>query len=342
MNSTDGIFVEQQKIQDYKRVLAITSACCLSLLSVVTTTSNILLLIAIWKDPLKCFKSAAKCFIVGLSVADLITGVTTETFFTSYYFIQFFQDVDTKGVPLMLYEIGGIISGVALKYSFLVVLALSWSQFTAISWPHKYRRFVTNRNIVIFMILAFLYLVLFTAVQFMGILDPHTFHKIDLACNSSFLSVNLFIVSLLLYRAYRRRAHLHKEFSAKPLTSLCENKTRPAKRRREVEKTLDQQFTIVSIYLGAILLLCALPHVLAVYVYLYFAKDLTIQSQLNLLVALRISDVLLFVKVCTDPFIYAWRLPKYRKTLLTLFQTHKQKNNEEETLVGMPLTERMS
>lgn len=338
MNSTDGIFVEQ-KIQSYKRLLAITSACCLSLLSVVTTTSNILLLIAIWNDPLKCFKSAAKCFIVGLSVADLITGVTTEPFFTSYYFIQFFQDVDSKGVPLRLYEIGGIISGVALKYSFLVVLALSWSQFTAISWPHKYRRLVTNRNIVIFMMLAFLYLALFTAVQFMGILDPHTFHKIDLACNSSFLSVNLFIVSLLLYRAYRRRAHVHKEFSAKPLTSLSE--TRP--KRKEVEKTIDQQFTIVSIYLGAILLLCVLPHVLAVYVYLYFAKDLTIQSQLNLLVALRISDVLLFVKVCADPFIYAWRLPKYRKTLLTLFRTHEMRSKEEETLVAMaPLTERMS
>ncbi|XP_031553596.1 uncharacterized protein LOC116290649 [Actinia tenebrosa] len=339
MNSTDETFVEQQKIQSYKRVLAITSACCLSILSIVTTTSNILLLIAIWKDPLKCFKSVAKCFIVGLSMADLITGVTTEPFFTSYYFIRFVQDVDIKGIPLVLYEIGGIISGVALKYSFLVVLALSWSQFTAISWPHKYRRFVTNRNIVIFMILAFLYLVFFTAVQFIGILDPYTFHKIDLVCNSSFLSINLLIVSLLLYRAYRRRAHLHKEFSAKPLTS--ENETR-SKRRKQVERTLDQQFTIVSIYLGAILLLCALPHVLAVYVYLYFAKDLTIQSQLNLLVVLRISDVLLFVKVCADPFIYAWRLPKYRKTLLTLFRIHEQKKNEEETLVGIPLTERMS
>jgi hypothetical protein len=275
-------------------------------------------------------------------MADLITGVTTEPFFATYYFIQFFRDPLPNGIPLILYTVGGIISGVALKYSFLVVLALSWSQFTAISWPHQYRRFITNRNIVVFMVLAFLYLVLFTAVQFTGILDSTTFHKIDLACNSSFLSVNLFIVSLLLYGAYRRRAS-QREFSKKPLSSLSaqtRSKRKKRSKKRDREKTLDQQFTIISIYLGAILLLCALPHVLAVYVYLYLAKNLTIQSQLNLLVALRISDVLLFVKVCTDPFIYAWRLPKYRKTLITLFRSSNQRNNEEERLVGMHLTEK--
>lgn len=336
MNSTVN---HQSQLLTYTCFLAITSACCLSVLSVVTTTSNILLLTAIWKDPLKCFKSAAKYFIVGLSIADLITGLTTEPFFAAYYFTQFFEKTLSPG-PLLewLFYIGGIISGVALKYSFLVVLALSWSQLTAISFPHQYRRFITTRNIIIFMVCAFLYLVLFTAVQFMGILDINTFHKVDLACNSTFLSANLLIVSLLLYRAYKRRSAL-RETSTKPQSLI------KGKRKQGREKSMDHQFTIVSMYLGAILLLCALPHVTTVYIFLYPTSPLIGQRYLNLLVLLRISDVLLFVKVCVDPFIYAWRLPNYRKTLLKLFRATRnrnKRNEEERSFLGIPLTEKAS
>lgn len=337
----NGTFESQ--LLTYNRILAISSACCLSVLSIVTTTSNILLLIAIWKDPLKCFKSAAKYFIVGLSIADLVTGLTTEPFFATYYFIQFFQNtLQPSPLVKLLYDIGGIISGVALKYSFLVVLALSWTQLIAISFPHKYRRFVTTRNIIVFMVCAFLYLAIFTAVQFMNILDINTFHKIDLACNSTFLSVNLLIVSLLLYGAYRRRSAL-REPSTKPLNDRLSTNGKRKIERQGREKSLDQQFTIVSIYLGAILLLCAVPHVTTVYIFLYPPSPLVGQLFLNLLVLLRVSDVLLFVKVCVDPFIYAWRLPTYRKTLLKMFRPGKhadKKREEERSLVGMPLTEK--
>lgn len=334
MNSTAEVGQAQMLL--YTRILAISSACCLSVLSIVTTTSNILLLIAIWKDPLKCFKSSAKYFIVGLSIADLITGITTEPFFAAYYFIQFFKKtLHPSPFVTLLYNIGGIISSVALKYSFLVVLALSWSQHTAISFPHHYRKFITPRNIIIFMVCAFMYLVLFTAVQFMGILDVATFQKIDVG-HSTFLSANLLIVSLLLYRAYRRRSAL-RETSTKPQSS---GKRQNGKQGRE--KTLDQQFTIVSIYLGAILLLCALPHVITVYIFLYPTSPLVGQTFLNLLVLLRMSDVLLFIKVCVDPFIYAWRLPNYRKTLLKLFPTSCHGNQESNLERGLlvPLTEK--
>jgi len=38
-------------------------------------------------------------------------------------------------------------------------------------------------------------------------------------------------------------------------------------------------------------------------------------EELKLNVLLRITDLLLFVKVATDAFIFAWRLPTYRKSL---------------------------
>ena len=62
-------------------------------------------------------------------------------------------------------------------------------------------------------------------------------------------------------------------------------------------------------------LFSALPHVIVLYVFLYTKqRDFTEEVIVN--IALRISDILLFVKVAADPFLFAWRLPDYRDALL--------------------------
>lgn len=38
-------------------------------------------------------------------------------------------------------------------------------------------------------------------------------------------------------------------------------------------------------------------------------------ENINIHIGLRISDLMLFIKVALDIFIYAWRLPSYRRAL---------------------------
>lgn len=295
-------------------IIHLASAICLSVLSVTTVTSNLLLLVAIWKDPFKCFSAPATSFIVVISLADLLTALTTEPFFAAYYFVVYFDGVQAVSSVLKhLFTAGSIISTVAISLSFLIVLALSWSQYVAMKCPHSFKRIITKKNAVIFILLSLLYLLCFTSLQFTG-MDKSTFLKVSLAVNTTFLSVNLLVILLLLNIEFRRHVKRGRAFDVPP-DSSSPNARAKRKSRRE---NLQQQFTAVAMYLAAILLLSALPHVITAQIYLY-SSNLSPQAVQNFQIALQISDLLLFLKVCLDTFVYAWRLPTYRRTIKMLF-----------------------
>lgn len=295
------------------RVIHLASVICLSILSVTTVSSNLLLLIAIWKDPLNCFDSPTTSFIVGISLADLITSLTTEPFFAAYYYVVYTKGRDAVNDGLQtLFTAGSNISTVAICYSFLIVLALSWSQYIAIKCPHSFKKVVTKRNAIIFNMLSLFYLLSFMSLQFVGIMDQFTFLKLNLAINSSFLSINLVVVLFLVNAAFRRHLERKRAFE-QPEESYS-----PRSNRKSRRENLQQQFTAVAMYLAAILLLSALPHVITAQIFLYLSEELSPQANRNLQIALEISDLLLFAKVCLDAFVYAWRLPTYRRTMKIL------------------------
>lgn len=294
-------------------IIHLASAMCLIVLSVTTITSNVLLLVAIWKDPLKCFAAPVTSFIVVISVADLLTALTTEPFFAAYYFVVYFQGVEAVSSVLNhLFTAGSIISTVAISYSFLIVLALSWSQYIAMKCPHNFKRIVTKRNILLFILLSFMYLLCFTSLQFTG-MDKNIFLKVSLAVNTTFLSVNLMVILLLLNVEFRRHVKRGRAFGAPPENSSPN--TRPKRKTRR--ENIQQQLTAVAMYLAGILLLSALPHVITAQIYLYSSNKAR-QAVQNFQIALQISDLLLFLKVCLDTFVYAWRLPSYRRTIKML------------------------
>lgn len=290
-------------------LIHLASAICLSVLSFTTITSNLLLLVAVWKDPFKCFSAPTTAFIVALSLADLMTALTTEPFFAAYYFVVYFQESEAVSSVLTdLSNTGSVTSSVAISFSFLIVLALSWSQYVALKFPHNFKRVVNKRNITTFVVLSLVYLLCFTSVQFMGV-DKYSFLKVSLAVNSTFLSVNLMFIMFILNLEFRRYVKRQREASSFETTTD----------RKTGSKNLQQQFTAVTIYLAGILLLSALPHVVTAQIYLYFSDSLSPQGAWNFQIALQISDLLLFLKVCLDTFVYAWRLPIYRRTIKTLF-----------------------
>ena len=180
--------------------------------------------------------------------------------------------------------------------------------------PHNFKRIVTKRNILLFIVLSLMYLLCFTSLQFTGI-DKNIFLKASLAVNTTFLSVNLMVILLLLNVEFRRNVKRGRAFGAPPESSSPN--TRPKRKTRRRRENIQQQFTAVAMYLAGILLLSALPHVITAQIYLY-SSNISRQVVHNFQIALQISDLLLFLKVCLDTFVYAWRLPSYRRTIKML------------------------
>lgn len=325
---TDTLFA------DYFRV-ELATAVILVVLSPLTVAANSLLLSAIYKDPLRCFRTPTTYFIVGLAVSDIVTGLIVEPSFIVKYMAHNIQcglkaRCKPSNVVLVLYRIGGIISTIAISSSFIVVLALSISQFIAITFPHRYKRLVTKNRVVVCVVLSWFYFVCFSVIQFSGI-DPYTYLKIDLILHPSLISVLLGIVHTLLYLSFRRHLSRSYTWRRENIYEKGDRSERILKRKsrnKENKNRLsERQFTIVTFYLAGILLLSASTHSIVLYVY-FFDENKSSQANVNIHIFLRVSDMMLFIKVALDPFIYAWRLPTYRKALKFTIWANKPCNDQ--------------
>ena len=139
-------------------------------------------------------------------------------------------------------------------------------------------------------------------LQFTGI-DDTTYFKIHLVIHPTLISVFLIVVQVMLFTSFNRHlkhsSSLHKTAS---MTHVVQKRTSYKKHHSE------RQFTVMTFYLTAILFASASLHIIVLYIFLFRAPK-NKGANINIRIAIRVSDLMLFIKVALDIFIYAWRLP---------------------------------
>lgn len=302
---SDGILPE---LRTYRHI-ELASAIVLCILSPITVISNALLLTAIYRDPLKCFRTPMTFFVAGLAVVDLLTGMIVEPLFATYLYSDFADFKYKPGAAYQLiHRVGGIISTVTITMSFFIVLALSACQYIAVTYPHQFKTIVSKNRVLGFLTVSAVYITTFCMLQFTGI-ELSTYLKLDLIIHPTLISVILVVVQVMLFTSFNR--HLQHSNSIRKKASLTHS---VMKRTSYKRKHSERQFTVMTFYLTAILLASASLHIIVLYIYL-FRKPKNEVENINIHIGLRISDLMLFIKVALDIFIYAWRLPSYRRAL---------------------------
>ena len=327
------------------------SAIFLIILCPVTVIPNSLLLSAIFHDPIKCFRTPTTYFIVGLAVADLTTGLVVEPSFALFYLLKYYgllQNHSLLSLMRTLKTVAGGISTVAISTSFLLILGFSTSQYIAVNFPHKYKIIVTKQNVILYVVISWIYFILFSLLKLTGI-SQKMFFKIDVILHPTVISAVLVAVNILMYRAFRRHVRKSKtklrfnnknhavpvtantymsstldepselgtmnQDSNEPLAQERNHNRRSGNVRRQ--KKVERQFTLVVLHLATILLVSAFFHAVVFYVFL-FKQPESFREQVYVAISLRISDWMLFVKVALDAFVYAWRVPTYRKAIFLM------------------------
>ena len=290
----------------------LASAICLMILSPVTIISNVLLLLTIFKDPLKCFRTPPTCIIVALALVDFVTGVLIEPLFIMYHLVRYMTwSVELSEPYNSLRQIGVIFSQVGLNSSFFLVLCLISLQFIAITYPHQYRSTVTTRRVLACVVISCVYFTGFCLLQFVGV-PLQTLIQVDLHLHSSLITVLLIVGSFMLLRSYCKFAKTFRQLQAQnsETRDAREHANHTRAHRIRVRPT-ERQFTIVTLLLSGILLACSLPHTVLLHVSFYMKQEIS----LEMFAGMTIADNMMFLKVALDAFIYSWRLTKYRKSL---------------------------
>ena len=196
------------KLLQHYREVQIASGIFLALVSLAAAVGNGLLLVMIWKDPFKAFRTPTTFFIIGLAVADFLTGIIVCPIQASLSIAGY---IGIKRNSLILpflqkaASVATFISLITMNSSYIILLSLTWSQFLAISSPHKHKGLVTKRRAKASLILTWAYTIVFAILY--GV-EKTVLFKVDLYVHTTGSLLLLTIAYFCLYKAFKR--HMRK------------------------------------------------------------------------------------------------------------------------------------
>lgn len=323
MNSTNSSQFELRYLTRIFLRMNIASGIFLSLMSAVTAVGNGLLLLAIWKDPFKTFRTPTSFFVVGLAAADLLTGITVCPMRAlqdvSLYLVVKDRDVSMISLFQNAGKASHHISVATMNSSYIILLLFTCCQFTAIRFPHKHRVFVTRRRVVLSVALTWSYFTVFAIISATGVVQTVVL-KIDLYFHTTGSMLLLMMAYFCLYKAFNKQKRRMHSMKANSLGGQF-------RRRRKNQR--EKQFTFVNLLLLTFVIVCTLPTTVIYYLHFYW-KDKTKLQYVKLDIATLLSSNVLFVKFALDPLVYAWRLAQYRRALKFLLFCRRKRVQDEE------------
>ena len=295
-NLTSGQALQEGwlSLQNVRPLSTISAALSIAMAPVIIF-GNILVLVAVWKDPLKKLRSSpSNLILTSMAIADLLVGLVVCPI-TAYWGLVISVREES---PLDLSVICAL-NVFSVNVSFGHMFLLTVDRVFAVITPLRYRATVTNKRVFIANCACWIYFIAFGSA-FLVLRD--LFAIIGAVYNFQLLFMLLGMLAMYVmilnyfHRYSKERAEGH---SLRDRNIIMQR-----------EKDL---FKAISVVVCAFLI-CYMPWFI-VKTLIYFCK--ACQTHLSLLmISFVFSGSLKCANSGLNPFLYTWRLPKYRETLL--------------------------
>ena len=269
---------------------------------VIAVIANILLLFAIHKDPLKCFRNPTTYFIANLAIADLLNSlVNTEEVLlsqTTYSSINCFTGI------------GGTIhiatSNFIYFLAFPAVAVLALERYVSIAYPFWHQVNLTVKLCYIWIAVVWLVNCIYT-----GIFSVYTAH-VDILITA--YPVLFYLATVLIYLLAFISIRKQRFSLATDVT-----KSDSVKRMMKLRLKKEKRFLTTVLIINVVLVFGIIPTVIGSH--FMFKSDGTIKRNAELVFPLTV--ILFFLNMAANPFLYIWRLPKYRRTFFVMYSCKK-------------------
>lgn len=294
----------------YEKV-TISSTVFLSLVALGTVITNGVALVAIFKDPLKCFRNPMATFITGILVSDFLTGLIVEPVLVTTYAIWTSTDLDIDDYETIIRSCQ-ILGAVTVNTSFLTILALAVSQLLALRWPSVYNRYVTSTLAIFAIVCIWIYAILFALLPEIANMSIEIYFFVDLILHTTLISFVLVIIYIIIFFSFKRAMRRH-EVAAE---AQQEDENRQEIPKQKVEK----EFLVGTFLVILVLIITVWPFTITFYILIIrvLKREFT-HSFWKLYIAFVFFDNILYLKFLLDPLIFVWRLSKYREAINIVF-----------------------
>ena len=284
--------------------LSLLTAIIGSVFCIVITLGNLMIVIAVVKDPLKKLRSPFNYFVINLAVADLIVGIISMPIGIYNHTLEYLK---TK--PDVLKRVFTVTLFISLTASLLCLITLSVDRYVAITFPMKYRSNLTWRKCwigsfiiwILSLSLPFIYL----KVGYINYLMIYVNTAVVIA------AITLVMTYIRIYKFLRGQIQRMKEISR---TTSNETKMLESKRTLQQKKV-----TRVFLWILVLFLVCYIPATIIVYI-LQFCTACRCES---IHVMRDTTFYLLTVNSCMNPFVYALKNKHYRHALTQVWKNSR-------------------
>ena len=309
--------------------IAWTTGVAILLFSPISIIGNGLVLASIFLDPFKNIRTSPSCgLIFSLALADLLAGVFAGPLMALWLINYGMHNSQLFSANILPFS--GIVS---VGVSLIILLALTIDRQIAITTPLQYAGYVTKkriRNVNIFIWCSFI------MYGTLSIVFDTVFSVFDIVAAAYFVVVStiLAVLNVVLIRSVHNQALKIKRTVDSENVAVLKNAFH---REKAVTKTVCVMVAVFE--------LCLWPLTITTVIVIAM-RDVTDLD--NIAIKLWVyfsSKTLVFANSLMNPFLYAWRLPKYSKTFqyflirLTRICCTSVEQHEVNTSLRLPATQ---
>ena len=292
--------------------LCLSSAVVMFIVASVTVAGNLLLLLTIRRNHRRLFRTPSTFLIANLGVSDLLVGLLVG-------YVVFVRDLHRYmqlEVPDVVRVLIEVFEGLTLFISGCTIIALSADRYIAVSDPMGYRSRVTKKRVKTFITLVWISAVLLCSLPSTG-LDKKLYSIVYLHTHGTVPILLLTTICIKIFRAMK----LHR----REMATLQDS---PMNRRREMARERKMSYTVYIIL--TLFYLTLVPAYITIHIACWYTG-----SNIYLTSVFRLADFFstrfLFLNSAIDPYVYAWRIPKYRQGFIKIISFKKHRSKTEIT-----------
>ncbi|XP_022805695.1 trace amine-associated receptor 7a-like [Stylophora pistillata] len=294
----------------FRTEVCLSSTAVMSIVASATVVGNFLLLLTIYLNYRRLFRTPSTFLIANLGFSDLLVGLLVG-FPVAVRDVYRYHGASLEGIT----EIIQVCGGLTMFVNGFSIIALSVDRYIAVSDPMRYRLRVTRKRIKIFFTLLWISSALLCCLQLTGI-DKKVYVTIYLHTHAT---IPIFVLTAVCIKMFQALKSHRQEMQT--LRNFSFLKRQEMERERKMAKTV---FIILVLFY-----LTLLPSYITLHVvHLYRGSNFELRSifrQVDF-----IATRFLFLNSAIDPFVYAWRIPKYREgfTKIVSFVRHRKKTEK--------------
>ena len=295
----------------FEKSLCLGTGIPFALLSIVISVPNAIVLIALYRNPLHCFRKTFSVVLMFMAAVDLYVGLVVCSSEAITRFLCAFGDrqITQEG------DIVRILGYIGINSSILLVTAMSVDRFVAVVFPHFYLNKVKPRRLALCNTSIVVFSSIFASIQLTGI-PIDVYLLIDIHLHTTFPLVTTIFAYMGIFFVLRKRSRV--DFQRQ--TSMPSNPTLLNRRRLKTAQ-MERKIATTSFLILLFLIISIIPYFIAV---LLQANCSGCRGE-KWLFALRESLVVfLFLNSAINPFLTVFRINELMHSVKIVLGLRKQ------------------